>query len=73
MYSPAKFGQKWDKEGNFIKHFVPELKDYPAKYIYEPWNAPLDIQKKAKCIIGTDYPEPMLDAEKESLCARTAG
>ena len=24
----------------------------PAKYIYEPWLAPLEVQKKAGCIIG---------------------
>ncbi len=32
--------------------FLPVLKDYPAKYIYEPWTAPLDVQRKANCIIG---------------------
>ena len=32
--------------------------DMPREYIYEPWTAPLSIQKKAKCIIGKDYPKP---------------
>lgn len=32
--------------------------DMPAKYIYEPWTAPLAVQQKAKCIIGVDYPRP---------------
>lgn len=43
----------------------PELKDYPDKYIYEPFKAPLDVQKKAKCVIGVDYPAPMLDEKEE--------
>lgn len=34
------------------------LIDMPKQYIYEPWTAPLSIQKKAKCIIGEDYPKP---------------
>ena len=34
------------------------------KYIYEPWLAPDSVQKAAGCVIGKDYPEPMLD-EKE--------
>ena len=57
-------------EANFIKHWVPELKDYPVKYIYEPHLAPLELQTKAACIIGKDYPFPMVDrkqAAKENL------
>lgn len=30
----------------------------PAQYIYEPWTAPLAVQKKAQCVIGKDYPHP---------------
>ena len=30
----------------------------PREYIYEPWTAPISIQKKANCIIGKDYPKP---------------
>ena len=29
----------------------------PAKYIYEPWLAPMDVQKKANCVLGVDYPQ----------------
>ena len=32
----------------------------PAKYIYEPWTAPEHIQKEAKCIVGVDYPKPIV-------------
>jgi hypothetical protein len=32
----------------------------PKEYIYEPWTAPPGIQRKAKCIIGRDYPKPGL-------------
>lgn len=37
------------------------LKGYPAKYIYEPWTAPESVQRAAKCIIGKDYPVPMVN------------
>lgn len=66
VYSPITFGQKYDKNGDFIRHFVPVLKDFPAKYIYEPWTAPADVQKKAKCIIGKDYPKPLVDHKEVS-------
>ena len=66
VYSPVSFGQKYDKEGKFVRHFLPILKDMPAKYIYEPWKAPADVQKKANCIIGKDYPEPIVDHKEAS-------
>ena len=61
VYSPIGFGQKTDKNGEFIRKYLPILKDFPEKYIYEPWNAPLSLQKTAKCIIGKDYPQPIVD------------
>lgn len=61
VYSPETFGQKTDKEGNFIRHYLPIFKDFPAKYIYQPWTAPLDVQQKAGCVIGKDYPAPLVD------------
>lgn len=71
MYSPISFGRKYDKNGDFIRHFVPELKDFPAKYIYEPWTAPLDTQRQAQCIIGIDYPKPIVD-HKEAMAENKA-
>ena len=49
----------------FVRHWVPELKDYPSKYIFEPHLAPLDVQVSSGCIIGDDYPLPIVD-RKES-------
>ena len=40
---------------------MPVLKKYPPKYIYEPWTAPLSVQKAAGCVLGRDYPKPIVD------------
>ncbi|KAI0560828.1 cryptochrome/photolyase [Gracilaria domingensis] len=66
VYSPIAFGKKWDKNGDFIRHYLPALKNMPSKYIYEPWKAPILVQKEAGCIIGKDYPKPMVDHTKVS-------
>lgn len=63
VYGPVSFGKKTDKSGDYIKKYLPILKDFPKEYIYEPWKAPLNVQKKAKCIIGVDYPLPIVDEE----------
>ena len=36
------------------------LKKIPVEYIYEPWKAPLGVQRAAGCIIGEDYPKPIV-------------
>lgn len=61
VYSPVAFGKKTDKEGAFIRHYLPVLARMPAKYIYEPWKAPLAVQREAGCVVGEDYPAPVVD------------
>lgn len=77
-YSPVSFGQKWDKDGAFVRRWVPELAQLDARYIYEPWKAPLQDQKRAGVRVTGDglsgrdegtYPKPMFDfAERRAVC-----
>ncbi|KAF0301665.1 Cryptochrome-1 [Amphibalanus amphitrite] len=59
-YSPVRFGRKVDPEGDYIRTYLPVLKGMPSRYIHEPWLAPKSVQKAAKCIVGEDYPLPMV-------------
>ena len=45
----------------FYRKYLPVLKNFPNNYIHEPWMAPESVQKAAKCIIGEDYPKPMIN------------
>lgn len=63
VYSPVAFGKKTDKTGLYIRKYVPELKKYPAEYIFEPWKAPKSIQTAAGCIIGVNYPKRIVEHE----------
>ena len=79
-YSPIAFAKKTDAKGEFVRKFVPELAGLPDKYIYEPWKAPIQDQKKAGCLVkGTGmeretdgmkaYPKPMFDFnERRAFC-----
>jgi len=58
-YCPVKFGRKADANGDFIRRYLPVLKNFPTRYIHEPWTAPEAVQKSARCIIGQDYPKPI--------------
>uniref|UniRef100_A0A3B3ZDC6 Photolyase/cryptochrome alpha/beta domain-containing protein n=1 Tax=Periophthalmus magnuspinnatus TaxID=409849 RepID=A0A3B3ZDC6_9GOBI len=59
-YCPVGFGRRTDPNGDFIRRYLPVLRGFPAKYIYDPWNAPESVQAAAKCIIGVHYPKPMV-------------
>ncbi|XP_039878788.1 cryptochrome-1-like isoform X3 [Simochromis diagramma] len=59
-YCPVGFGRRTDPNGDFIRRYLPVLRGFPAKFIYDPWNAPESVQAAAKCIIGVHYPKPMV-------------
>jgi deoxyribodipyrimidine photo-lyase len=56
--------QKYDSDGDYVRHWLPELKYVPDEFVHEPWKMSEDQQKLNECIIGEDYPEPMIDLEK---------
>ncbi|KAI5723258.1 hypothetical protein M8J76_003512 [Diaphorina citri] len=64
---PVNFGRRLDPDGIYIKRYVPELRQFPIQYIYEPWKAPLGVQEKANCIISKDYPERIVNHVQASL------
>ncbi len=61
VYSPVAFAKKYDATGAYVRRWLPALARMPARYIYEPWTAPRAVQEAAGCVVGRDYPQPMLD------------
>ena len=64
-YSISKQSIDQDPNGDFIRRWVKELRNVPTKFIHEPWTMNLEEQQKFDCIIGKDYPNPIVD-EKSS-------
>jgi len=60
-YSPIAFGKKTDPNGAYIRKWLPQFKNMPSKFIYEPWTAPKAIQKQSGIIIGETYPAPIVE------------
>jgi deoxyribodipyrimidine photo-lyase len=80
VFNPFGQGEKFDPKGDYVRRWVPELKDVPNKYIQQPWTAPEEVLKNAGVELGRDYPEPIVDhkAARERVLdayktARTAG
>ena len=63
IYNPVKNSEEHDADGSFIKQWVPELKHIPTMFIHEPHKLSEMEQEIYHCIIGRDYPTPIVDVE----------
>ncbi|HEU4326954.1 MAG TPA: deoxyribodipyrimidine photo-lyase [Roseiflexaceae bacterium] len=61
IFNPVSQGQKFDPRGEYVRRYVPELRDVPERYIHAPWTMPPDQQRRAGVQIGRDYPAPVVD------------
>jgi deoxyribodipyrimidine photo-lyase len=61
IFNPVSQSERFDAEGRFIRRYMPELEKVPAKYIHAPWTMPAMAQQMAGCVIGRDYPAPVVD------------
>ena len=61
IYNPTLHAERYDPEGAYVRKYVPELKRVPDEHIREPWEMPDEVQREAGCVIGTDYPGPIVD------------
>ncbi|HQR57634.1 MAG TPA: deoxyribodipyrimidine photo-lyase, partial [Burkholderiaceae bacterium] len=61
IFNPVTQSEKFDPEGAFIKRYLPRLAGFNAKEIHAPWLASAARQREVGCIIGTDYPAPIVD------------
>jgi deoxyribodipyrimidine photo-lyase len=64
IFNPITQSEKFDKQGDYIRRYVPELAQMPAKYIHAPWLAPAEILCAAGVEIGVDYPAPIVDIKE---------
>lgn len=64
IFNPVTQGEKFDPEGNYVRRFVPELKDVPARYIHQPWEAPAEVLAQAGVELGKTYPRPIVDHQE---------
>lgn len=72
IFNPVTQSIKFDPQGEYIRTWVPELRQVPDKYIHTPWEMPETLQKALNCRIGIDYPEQIVDhqeAKQKTLAA----
>ncbi|KGY10096.1 deoxyribodipyrimidine photo-lyase [Vibrio sinaloensis] len=63
IFNPTTQGERFDPKGDFVRHWVSELKNVPDKYIHQP--------SKWANAKGVSYPSPIVDhkAQREITLA----
>jgi deoxyribodipyrimidine photo-lyase len=61
VFNPTRQGQQFDPAGDYVRRWVPELRDVPTRYVHEPWLAPGGVP--------AGYPEPIVDHAHERRVA----
>jgi deoxyribodipyrimidine photo-lyase len=76
IYNPARHMERYDPDGDYVRRYVPELRAVPDEHLREPWKMPAETQGEVGCVIGEDYPEPIVDhaqARRETLARYAEG
>ena len=63
IFNPMLQGAKFDPDGAYVKHWVPELHEVPLEHIHAPWE--MEVPPAA-------YPAPMVDHGKARARAMAA-
>jgi deoxyribodipyrimidine photo-lyase len=57
VFNPVTQGKKFDKQGAYIRKWVPELRELEDQYVHEPWKRPGGVPE--------GYVEPIVDHDEE--------
>lgn len=58
IFNPVLQGEKFDPLGEYVKKWVPELRNVSKKWVHQPWSAP---KGALPLTLGKDYPLPIVD------------
>jgi deoxyribodipyrimidine photo-lyase len=69
ILSPSRQQERFDPSGRYVRRYVPELANVPDAHIVEPWEMSEPEQRESGCMIGEDYPEPIVDRRQARAAA----
>ncbi len=70
-FDPIAEAKRQDPQGEFIRRWLPELAGVPKSFIHQPELMSAEQQAKSGCIIGRDYPAPLVDHAEAIAKAKT--
>ncbi len=64
IFNPITQSEKFDKEGLYIKKWVPELGEMPAKIIHAPWLQSDETLASYNVFLDKNYPKPIIQLKE---------
>jgi deoxyribodipyrimidine photo-lyase len=61
IFNPVTQSERFDAQATFIRRYLPEFARVPDRYMHAPWTLPAAEQQRTGCVIGRDYPMPLVD------------
>ena len=61
VFNPISQGQKFDPDGEYVRRWIPELRELPKQYLHEPWTADAATLDKSGVTLDADYPTPIVE------------
>ena len=61
IFNPVSQGERHDPNGDYVRRWVPELRDLPTSDLHAPWEASARTLRNAGITLGDTYPEPIVD------------
>src|SRR6202046_627968 len=59
VFNPILQGEKFDPDGVYVSHWVPELRELSTTMIHQPWSASALELASSGVELGKTYPEPI--------------
>lgn len=61
VFNPVRQSERFDANGKYLRHWLPELSTAPTKLIHQPWKINRNPHQQIGLAIGNSYPPPILD------------
>lgn len=62
IFNPATQGKKFDPTGAYIRKWIPELRTFPDKFLFAPWEA--EGHASADMFANSEYPAPIVNLKQ---------
>ncbi|HAI83675.1 MAG TPA: deoxyribodipyrimidine photolyase [Chitinophagaceae bacterium] len=70
IYNPTKQAEEHDAGGVFIKKWLPAMANVPVPLLFTPWKLTAQEQLLYQCVLGDNYPLPIVDITLTGKYAR---
>jgi len=61
VFNPTLQGERFDRDGAYVRRWVPEIAGLPDRWLHRPHEAPAEVLEAAGVRLDDTYPRPIVD------------